>query len=300
MFGFIFRVFGYFFGVIAIGFGGLYGYLSLQIGVPASDREFFKTQTARPLVVAHRGGAGQFPENTLYAFQESAKLGVDVLELDIHETSDGALVVLHDSKVNRTTDGDGEIRAMTLEQAQKLDAAFDFSTDGGVTFPMRGKGIEIPALEEVFRALPGARFNIEMKPESTTIPGAVCAMVRANNAANRVIVASTSRTNLDNFRAACPEVATSGSFSEVSKFLFYQKTGLGESYSPAMNAIQTPAKIRNFDFVTTDYIEKAHKLNLQIHVWTINDPNEMKRLIDLGIDGIMTDYPERLIGLKEK
>ncbi|MBK7705753.1 MAG: glycerophosphodiester phosphodiesterase [Acidobacteria bacterium] len=299
MIGLVFRVFGYFLGFSALGLGGLYGYVSFQAGVPASGKEFFRTQPNRPLVIAHRGGGGQFPENTLYAFEESAKLGVDILELDVHETADGELVVLHDRKVNRTTDGDGEIRAMTLEQSQKLDAAFDFSTDGGTTFPMRGKGVRIPTLKEVFAALPDNRFNIEMKPESETISTKLCAIVRERGLAERVIVASTSRTNLDNFRAACPEVATSGSFSEVTKFLVYQKTGLGESYSPAMNAIQTPVRLRNFDFVTADYIEKAHKLNLQIHVWTINDPGEMKRLIDLGVDGIMTDYPERLLSLRK-
>ncbi len=297
MLGFVFRIFGYFLGFSALGLGGLYGYVSFQTGVPAGDKEFFKTQPRRPLVVAHRGGGGQFPESTLYAFQESAKLGVDILELDVHETSDGALVVLHDGKVDRTTDGTGEIRAMTLEEARKLDAAFDFSTDGGSTFPMRGKGIKIPTLEDVFTSLTDKRFNIEMKPESETIPGALCSLLRAHGLAARAIVASASRTNLDNFRTICPEVATSGSFSEVTKFLVYQKSGLGGSYTPAMNAIQTPVKLRSFDFITADYIEKAHRLNLQIHVWTINDPDEMKRLIDLGVDGIMTDYPERLLTL---
>lgn len=295
MFVFLFRFIGYSAGLVVLLVGGLYGYVALQTGSAAPAKAFFADLPKRPLVIAHRGGGGQFPENTVFAFRESAKLGVDVLELDIHETADGSLVVLHDRTVDRTTDGSGEIRKMTLAEAQKLDAAYDFSTDGGTTYPLRGKGIGIPTLDAVFEAAPGSRFNIEMKHESETMPAALCSLLRARSLATRTIVASANEANLSRFRAECPEVATSGSFSEVTKFLVYESTGLTRSFSPSMNAIQTPTRLRGFDLVTAGYIEEAHKLNVQVHVWTINDPEEMKRLIGIGVDGIMTDYPERLL-----
>ncbi len=293
----VLRIFGYGLGTAVLFIGGLYGYVSMQTGVPASDKEIFKELPKRTLVFAHRGGGGQFPENTVYAFEKSAALGVDILEMDVHETSDGAMVVLHDSKVDRTTDGSGEVRTMSHDEVRKLDAAYKFTTDQGATFPMRGQGIKIPTLQEVFDALPDKRFNIEMKPESETLPGALCSLVRERSLATRVIVASGSRTNLERFRSACPEVATSGSFSEVTKFVVYEKSGVGESYSPPFDAIQTPARIRSLDLVTPEYLAAAHKLNVEVHVWIINDPDEMKRLIDLGVDGIMTDYPERLLAI---
>lgn len=293
----VFRILGYGLGTAVLFIGGLYGYAALQTGVPASDKEIFKELPKRTLVFAHRGGGGQFPENTVYAFERSAALGVDVLEMDIQETSDGAIVVLHDSKVDRTTDGTGEIRTMSLEEVRKLDAAFRFTTDQGTTYPMRGQGIKVPTLQEVFDALPDKRFNIEMKPESATLPDALCSLVRERSLATRVIVASGSKTNLERFRSACPEVATSGSFSEVTKFVVYEKSGLGGSYSPPFDAIQTPARIRSLDLVTPDYLAAAHKLNVEVHVWIINNPDEMKRLLGLGVDGIMTDYPERLLAI---
>lgn len=297
---FLLRLFCYSSSLLVVGLGGLYGYLALQNGVPAPDAAFFVDHPKRPLVIAHRGGGGQFPENTLHAFRESAKLGVDVLELDIHETADRAIVVLHDRTVDRTTDGSGEIRSLTLGDARKLDAAYDFSIDGGANYPLRGKGIGIPTLEEVFAALPDQRFNIEMKHESDTMPSAVCSLLRARSLTSRAIVASANQKNLVRFRSECPEVATSGSFSEVTEFLIYESAGLTNSFSPPMNAIQTPVSVRGFDLVTARYIEAAHKLNLEVHAWTINDPEEMKRLIEMGVDGIMTDYPERLLRVESE
>lgn len=291
---FLLRIFCYLVSFSVVAAGGLYGYVALQKAVPAPETAFFVDLPKRPLVIAHRGGGGQFPENTLHAFHESAKLGVDILELDIHETADRAIVVLHDRTVDRTTNGSGEIRLMTLVDAQKLDAAYDFSTDGGASHPLRGKGIGIPALEEVLEALPDQRFNIEMKHASETMPSALCSLLRARSLLTRVIVASANEENLERFRSACPEVSTSGSFSEVTKFLVHQSVGLAGSFSPAMNVIQTPVRLRGFEIVNARYVEEARKLNLRVHGWTINDPEEMKRLIEMGVDGIMTDYPERL------
>ena len=157
------RWFGYFLLGVFVILAGIYIYLAMQTGKPAETRAIFKRENSHFLVFAHRGGGGLYPENTLEAFRYSAKIGVDVLELDVHSTSDGALVVMHDGSVDRTTDGSGKISEMTLEAVKKLDAGYKFSSDNGLSFPFRGKGITIPTLQEIFDALPEMTFNVEPK-----------------------------------------------------------------------------------------------------------------------------------------
>ena len=171
----ILKFFGYFIlGVILI-LAGIYFYLAMKTGKPADVRAIFqKNGNSRPLVFAHRGGGGLYPENTLEAFKYSVSMGVDVLELDVHSTSDGTLVVMHDSQVDRTTNGSGQVNQMTLVQLKKLDAGYGFTPDGGKTYPYRGRGITIPTLQEVFDALPDKTFNIEPKQAEPSITKPLC------------------------------------------------------------------------------------------------------------------------------
>lgn len=300
MFGFLFKSFGILLLFLSITISGTYVYLANQTGVRAASHPFFVKINKRPLVIAHRGGAGIFPENTLYAFQESWKLGVDILELDIHETADGKLVVIHDKTLNRTTDGEGNVSEKTLEEIKKLNAGYKFSRDGGQTFPLREQKITIPTLKEVFKALPDARFNIEMKPESPSIAASLCSLIRTHNLSEKVIVASVSQTNLESFRQQCSEVATSASASEVLKYFSYYKTGLGENYAPQMTSLQTLRRLFGLQVVSKEFVEVSHKLNLQVHVWTINNPEDMKQLFEIGVDGIMTDHPDKLLEVRNK
>ena len=293
----IFKVFGYFLLGVFLILAGLYSYLAMQTGKTAEARAIFETQRARPLVFAHRGGGGLFPENTLEAFKYSAQMNVYVLELDVRATSDGKLVVLHDSSVDRTTDGQGKVSDLTLEQVKKLDAGFKFTNDGGKTFPFRGKGITVPTLEEIFAALPAMTFNIEPKQQTPSITAPLCSILRERKMTGNVIVGSFRQEVLDEFRANCSEVATSASPSEVSKFLALYKTGLAETFEPQMQALQVPENAGYLNIVSKDFVETAHKLNLKVHVWTVNETSDMQRLLELGVDGIMTDYPDRLIAL---
>lgn len=281
--------------ILLVSFGVIYAYLSIQTGASVSIRPFFQNINQRPLVIAHRGGAGIFPENTLLAFQESWKLGVDVLEMDIRETADEKIVAMHDRTVNRTTDGEGNISEMTLAEVKKLNAGYKFTNDGGQTFPFREQKITVPILEEIFDALPDARFNIEIKNESPTVVNSLCKLIRERKLTEKVIVASISQTNLDNFRRECSEVATSASFTEVLQFYVYYKSGLTDNYTPKMSSLQTLEKLFGMQVVSKESLEIAHQLNLQIHVWTVNQPEQMQRLIEIGVDGIMTDYPDRLL-----
>jgi glycerophosphoryl diester phosphodiesterase len=274
-----------------------YIYLASQTGKKAVEKAIFQNEKSSFLVFAHRGGGGLYPEHTLEAFKFSTDLGVDVLELDIQATSDGKLVVLHDSTVNRTTDGSGQIGEMTLAQLKKLDAGYFFSTDNGQTFPFRGKNITVPTLEEVFEAVPDKKFNIEPKQDELSIIKPLCELLRERQATEKVILGSFQQEVLDKFRLTCPEVATSASPWEAMKFLAYQKIGLAENYSPPMQALQIPRSLFGWQALTKDFVEAAHKMNLEIHVWTINETVDMQELIDLEVDGIMTDYPDKLLDL---
>lgn len=275
--------------------------MAMQTGEPAIARAVLsQTSAARPLVIAHRGGGGLIPENTLQAFEYSARMGVDVLELDVHATKDGALVVMHDRSVDRTTDGRGRVGEMTLAELKKLDAGFLFSPDGGRSFPFRAKGVTVPTLEEIFAALPQMTFNIEPKQAEPSIIQPLCRLIRERKMINKTIVGSFRQAALDEFRRECPEVATSASPSEVSQFLLMAKTGIGASYSPPMQALQIPERAGSLQIVTKDFVETAHRLNLKVHVWTVNETEDMRRLLDVGVDGIMTDYPDRLLNLLKR
>jgi glycerophosphoryl diester phosphodiesterase len=277
--------------------GVLYAVLSRSRGEVVPEHNYFQADAGRVLVIAHRGGAGLWPENTLYAFERASASGVDVIETDVRATADGELVVFHDESVGRTTDGTGQVGSMTLAELKRLDAAHRFSPDGGRTFPLRGQGVNVPTLREVFAALPRMRFNIEPKQGAPSLAAPLCRLIREHDMTDRVLVASFSGTTLEEFRRVCPEVATSASTGEVATFLALQRAGLAASYTPAMQALQVPERAGAVSLLTRDFVHAAHGRNLRVHAWTINDESDMRRLLDLGLDGIMTDYPDRLLKL---
>lgn len=296
----VFRLFLYFVMSIAVILCATYVYLAMSESEPAERYKIFTQKTSRPLVIAHRGGAGISPENTLFAFKRAFDLGVDVLELDIHRTADGELVVIHDAKVDRTTDGLGAVAAMTLAEISKLDAGFRWTNDGGKTFPFRGKDIKIPTLREVFEAFPDIKINIEPKFATPSPVKPLCDLITEFKRTDKVIVGTFHNEVLEDFRQTCKGVATSASPSEVSFFLARYKLGLSEGYKPEMQVLQIPEKLGSLQIVTEGYITAAHARNLDVHVWTINDIEDMKRLIDIKVDGIMTNYPDRLLELLNK
>jgi glycerophosphoryl diester phosphodiesterase len=266
-------------------------------GKPAKLYGIFARKSSRPLVIAHRGGAGIAPENTLFAFKRSADLGADVLELDIRSTSDGELVVIHDANVDRTTDGKAAVAELTLQELKRFDAGFRWTEDGGKTFPFRGQGIKIPTLREVFEAFPDIKINIEPKHVAPSPVTPLCGLITEFNREDKVIVGTFRDEVLEDFRQNCKGVATSASPSEASFYLAGYEIGLSKSFSPEMQVLQIPERLGTLQIVTEEYIKSAHERNLDVHVWTINDVEDMKRLIKIKADGIMTNYPDRLLDL---
>jgi len=245
-----------------------------------------------PLLFAHQGGADLWPSNTLVAFQNAAELGVDVLEMDVHLTADDDLVVIHDHTVDRTTDGTGRVGDMTVAELKQLDAGYDFTPDDGATYPYRGQGVTIPTLDEVLDAFPDYRINIEIKDDDLHAAERLSDIIEAHDAQERVIVVSFHDDPLSYFRELQPHVATGAGPGETRTFYILSSLNLWHLHRPHADAYQVPISQSFAHFDTTAFIGDAHNMNQQVHFWTINDADEMRRLLQLGADGIMTDRPD--------
>lgn len=268
---------------------------------PAPQHELFSEGPSRPWVIAHRGGKGLWPENTTYAFEKAIALGVDMLEMDFHQTADGELVVIHDDSVDRTTDGTGLVGQLTLAQIQSLDAGYRWSADDGATFPFRGQQIRIPTLQQVFETIqqlnPYIRMTIEIKSDKAGVAAQFCQLLRDYKMTRQVIVGSFRDEALTEFRQACPEVPSSAGKNEARWFFAMQTIFLDRLYSPTAFALQVPEYYDNLHVLTPGFIRRAHGRNLEVHAWTINETIDMQRMLELGVDGIITDFPDILIEL---
>ena len=248
-----------------------------------------------PVNLAHRGASARAPENTLEAFRLAVESGAGGLELDVHLTSDGHIVVIHDSTLDRTTDGAGAVARMTLDELRESDAGYNFRLDGGETYPYRGLNLYIPTLAEVLREFPGVAVNIDMKSDLPGIEAAVLKVLREADAEGRVLVVSSRRSTVGRFRrmsGGC--VSTGASRWETGIFLAFCRLHLERLLVPAYDALQIPLRHRGIPLVTPRFVEAAHSRNVRVDAWTINETGEMRRLLDLGVDVIMTDRPETL------
>lgn len=247
------------------------------------------------LVIAHRGGAGLAPEGTLALLRQVDGLGVDVLELDVRPSADGALVVFHDRRVERTTDGRGPVDSLSLARLRALDAGWAWTGDGGATHPWRGRGLSIPTVEEVLDAFPGRRLLLELKSPDDEAARTLCGALRGRE--RRAIVASFHGGALDAFRRACPAVATSAATGEAFAFWLLARLRLDALYAPAFDALQVPERFGWLTVVDRPFVERARRHGVPVQVWTVDRQDDMARLLDLGVSGIVTDRPDRLLAL---
>jgi glycerophosphoryl diester phosphodiesterase len=266
----------------------------------APDHPYYSSELPYPLVIAHQGGDGLWPGNTMYAFEHAAALGVDVLEMDLHITKDGVLILMHDETVDRTTDGKGLIEEMTLAEIKTLDAGHGWSPDDGGTFPYRGRGIKVPTLEEVLQAFPGYRMTIEIKKTECSMAAPLCDLIRGHGMQDKILVASFHDERMEKFRQVCPEVATSSARQETTVFVLMSKAFLGRLYSPVFSSLQVPEKSSDIAVMTARFVRAAHERNLKVEPWAINDPEQMKRYIDWGVDGIITDRPDLMLEILDR
>lgn len=244
-----------------------------------------------PRVFGHRGAAGEAPENTMVSFERAIACGVDVLELDVHATSDGRIAVIHDPTLQRTTNGSGLIREHAWAEVARLDAGHNFTPDGR-SFPFRAAGVQVPLLEEVLGRFAGECFNIEVKQADPPIAARVVDMVCACACAERVLLAAEDDGIMQQIRSAAGgEIATGFSAGEAADFVYRLTSEQWGDYQPQGRALQIPTAFEGIELVNPRSIAAAHRLGLEMHVWTINDRAEMDRLLALGVDGIMSDLP---------
>ncbi|MEM9518591.1 MAG: glycerophosphodiester phosphodiesterase [Actinomycetota bacterium] len=229
-----------------------------------------------PVGFAHRGGAGVYPENTMRAFQHAVDLGFRYLETDVHLTRDGVLVAFHDSELDRVTDRTGRIEDLTWDEVAEARVA----------------GVDpVPRFEELVAAFPDVRINID--PKANRSVEALATAIRDLSLQERVCVTAFSRRRTRRVKALVgPALCTGGGALATLAVMF----GLGRRmFARDVDVLQVPPRVGPIPVVGRRFVTTAHRWGLQVHVWTIDEPEEMERLLDLGVDGIMTDQPAVLL-----
>lgn len=284
--------------VIFIGWRWLAARPAADLGLqfPATKNEDFR----RPLVIAHADDSGQglYPGNTRMFLQQMAAMKVDVLEMDVHVTADDELVLMHDDTVDRTTDGKGAIREKTLQELQQLNVAHNWSQDGK-TYPYRKNPQRILTVDEVFKVFPSYPMVIELKTPDSEAARALCRKLMAFNKSNQVIVSSFHQTAIDTLREECPHVATGAGSDEVKIFALATKLRAFRLLSPRYQALHIPTEYDGITLIDQSSVSQVQNHGVRVDVWTVNEEAEMRRLIELGVDGIMTDRPDRLFQVIE-
>ena len=252
----------------------------------------------RPLVFAHRGGCALGPENTIAAFDRGLAAGADGLELDVHLSADGVVVVCHDDTLDRTTKGSGPVRALTATQLAAVDAGWRF-TDGRGGYPFRDRGIGIPTLAEVLRRYPEIPIIIEMKEDSGEMGRAVADEVRAAGAVDRVCVAGYGQRALDAARAAVPAMKTSACHPEV-RLAVYRSISGWPVRRGRYDMYQVPERAGLIPVASRRFIRHAHQAGLLVQVWTIDEERDMMRLLDWGVDGLISNRPDVAVRIRDQ
>ena len=239
-----------------------------------------------PIAFADRGGAGEAPENTLAAFEIAVTLGYRYLETDAHITRDGVLIAFHDDRLDRVTDRTGALADLSIAEVEAADAGYTFSSDQGRSFPFRGRGIRVPRLEELLARWPGAQINIDPKTDACVEPLAL--LLNRLRAWNRVCIGSFSDRRLRRIRAlgrgqACTSMGPHG--------VALARLAAASGRIPRLGAdcLQVPMHRGPIPIVTERFVAAAHRAGVPVHVWTINDEATIDHLLDLGVDGIMSD-----------
>lgn len=252
----------------------------------------------KPRIIGHRGARGEAPENTLPSFQRALEDGAQFVELDVHGSKDGSVVIIHDATLQRTTNGRGRVSQLTVKEIKTFDAGYWYTPNGGVSYPYRGQKIEIPTLEEFFSTFPTIKAIIEIKQARPSVVKNVLETIRRLSREDQVLLATEKGEIMREVRIALQEngltMATGFSYGEVAAFMQWIAAGKKDNYAPPGEAFQIPCEYRGVTLVSRETVKAAHDLGVEMFVWTVNDVEEMDRLLGLGVDGIITDYPGRL------
>ena len=255
----------------------------------------------RPLVYAHRGGAALRPENTLAAFDHGLSLGADGLELDVHLSRDGVVMVHHDATLERTTNEQGPLSARSAAELAATDAGYGFSTPAGpdrppasgsaAAFPFRGQGYGIPTLSEVLDRYPAIPLIIELKEPGPALARKTIDLVRSADAVERVALGSFYYGVLRAARQYEPRIRT-GAAREETRWALYRSWVHWPLGRTAYREFQVPEQSGRTTIVTPRFIDHAHRAGLPVKVWTVNESADVERLLNWGVDAIISDRPD--------
>lgn len=263
------------------------------------DYAFYRKDDSTVMNIAHGGGLGLAPDATVAAFDASIESGADILEYDTHITKDGYLVAIHDSTVDRTTEGSGLVNEMTLAEIQSLDAGFHWTDENGET-SYRGEGLSIPTVEEVLRAYPNQRHLIEMKDTNQPelyedVIQELWQVIQSTEMENNVMVGSFTHSINERFEEVSNgQIPIGGGEEAIRSFVTMHVPFLNGLAETEFDALQIPVEQEGFDLTQKNIIRGANNRNKVVYYWTINDEDEMRYLVEKGADGIMTDYPNLL------
>lgn len=250
------------------------------------------SRRSTPLLYGHRGAPAERPENTLSSFERALELGVDVLELDVHQTLDGRVVVSHDGSGERMAGRPELIRECTYGEVQRWDVGYGFVDSSGAR-PFAGQGHRVPRLSEVLEAFPDVRLNIDLKQKAPPIVKPVLDLLEQHHALGRSCLASWHTATIRAVRARGFAGPTVLAREEVLALLALP-TAVRRVWPVAGTTVQVPPRHGAIDFTARWFLNRCHALGLRVDYWTVNDPIEAQRLLALGADGLMTDDPGAL------
>jgi glycerophosphoryl diester phosphodiesterase len=255
-------------------------------------------QSDRPLIFAHRGGARLAPENTMPALDNGIALGADGLEIDVQLSADGIPVVIHDTTLDRTTDRTGPVAALTAAELAHVDAGFRFERDG--THPFRNQGVGVPLLDDVLARHATTRVIIEMKGGQPALARAVAASIRKAAAIGRSCVGSFYQGSVDAIRAEHPDVVTSASQREARWTLHRSWLRWPWLSDQPYVAFQVPEHAGRMRVVSPAFVRQVHKQGHVLQVWVVNERDDIRRLLDWGVDGIISDRPDIAVATRDE
>lgn len=261
---------------------------------------FFETNKDEPLVIAQHGGVSLAPENTLIAFERSLDIGVDIIQIDVRQTEDYELVVIKDETVDRTTNGEGYVKELTLSSIKELDAAHRFRDSRG-NHVYRGHGIQVPTLEEVFQTFPDTRFLIYLRDDyekAIDVEHKLWALIKQYNMEENVLIYSHDDSMMNALKEVIEaQIPLGTSRAEMQRLVFMHKLFIERLYRPNADALILPSEYTVFNLKDQRIIEGAQRFNMPVIFWDIEQEDEMLEIIERGANAIVTERPDLMIRL---
>tara|TARA_Y100001970_G_scaffold290552_1_gene424685 strand:- start:5404 stop:6309 length:906 start_codon:yes stop_codon:yes gene_type:complete len=287
-------------GIIIVSCVCTYGILS-ALSRPQTLHPFFQLETiqAETNIIANKGGSDLWPENTTFAFEQLAELGINAIRIDLRLSKDNRLVLIHDKTTDRTTNMKAIVNELNLDELENLDAGHHWTNDN-ITYTYRDIGITIPTFTEVLTNFPNFQKYINLNDNNTLASEILCMKINEHNAIHTVIVSSESSSIMQHFRNICPAIATEADPNETRTFLILNTMFLSPIYTPNFHLIEIPEYLLGFRVITPYLIRSAELKGIRVHAINNSKTDNIAYLLEHGIHGIITNTPLEVIDIIKK